>query len=141
MKLAPLICLLFAACAVGPNAVPTYKAPENRATAARHLNEALAFGGINASEVRATELHLNWNERLKLSATHSELLRRELDLLRVRDVSRPAKPGIDWELRVDAAGGVLTFRFKDAASAAKAESALLRLMQPLSPAEEVATFR
>ena len=137
MKLAPLICLLFAACAVGPNAVPNYKPPETRPTAARHLYEALATGASNVSEIRVDELKLNWHERLPLSKTYSELIERELDLLRVREVSRPTKPGEWWELRIDAPGGVVTFTFKDAVSAAKAESAITRLMRPLSDTEAV----
>jgi hypothetical protein len=132
MRYLPLICLLWlSACAVGPYAdTPQYSLPETRAVAARHLNEALAFGSRDLSEVAASELKLTWHERVQLTGKRWVLLERELEFSQVRAVQRPEKPGEWWELKVEATGGQLTFAFKGAPTAAKAEAALRRLMQP-----------
>lgn len=131
MRYLPLVVLLLSACAVGPYAdTPQYSLPETRAVAARHLNEALAFGSRDLSEVAASELKLTWHERRQLTGKRWVLLERELEFSQVRAVQRPEKPGEWWELKVEATGGQLTFEFKHAPTAAKAEAALRRLMQP-----------
>ena len=79
MKYLPLLVLLLSACAVGPYAdTPQYKLPESRAVAARHLNEALAFGSHGISEVAADELKLTWHERRQLTGKRWVMLEREL---------------------------------------------------------------
>lgn len=125
--------LLLAGCAVGPYAErPQYKPPETRAVAARHLNEALVFGGRGLSEVAANELYLTWNERRQLTDKRWLLLERRLEYRAILRIHRPRQPGEWWELHLDAAGGAVTFEFKDVESASKAEAALLRLAGALS---------
>ena len=131
MRYLPFVVLLLSACAVGPYAdTPQYKLPESRAVAARHLNEALAFGSREISEVAADELKLTWHERRQLTGKRWVMLERELEFASINAVQRPIQPGEWWELKVEAAGGQLTFEFKDAPTASKAEAALRRLMQP-----------
>lgn len=135
--LLPLLALLLSACAVGPYAsTPRYVLPETRTTAARQLNEALAFGSRNISEVAADELSLTWNERRALSDKRYVLLERELVFSAVRSVTPADRPGEWWEIRVDATGGQLTFEFDDGRTASKAEVALRRLMKPITDEEE-----
>ena len=125
-----LIAVLVTGCAIGPYAeTPRYKLPETRAIAARHLNEALAFGAHGLSEVAADELKLTWNERTQLTGKRYVLLERELQFDAVQSVYRPEERGEWWELKVDATGGQLTFEFKNGPTASKAEAALKRLMQ------------
>lgn len=129
--------ILLAGCAVGPYAAqPRYKLPETRVVAARHLNEALAFGGRGVSEVAADEVHLTWHEYRQLSDKRNVLVERELDFQAITFVGRPEKPGEWWRLEVTATGGVITFEFGDAESAARAEAALRRLRHPLNAEEQ-----
>lgn len=129
--------ILLAGCAVGPYADrPRYKLPATRAVAARHLNEALAFGGRGVSEVAADELKLNWHEYRTLSDKRNVLMKRELQFLEVQSVSRPTQPGEWWQIEVVATGGVVTFEFNDATSASKAEAAFRRLRSPLNEGEQ-----
>jgi len=135
LRYLPLL-LLLAGCAIGPYAdTPRYKAPDTRTTAARQLNEALAFAGIGLSEVAADEVRLTWHERPLLNDKRRILLERELSLQGIKDVSRPKRPGEWWEVRVEGAGGLVTFEFRSGPAAAKAETALQRLMQPVTRGE------
>lgn len=138
MKLLPLL-LLLAGCAVGPYAAtPEYKLPETRTAAARQLNDALATQGIGISEVAANEVLLTWNERRQLTDKRWVILEREMNMLQVRGVERPVKVGELYELRVDSAGGQVTFEFKNGRASAAAEAALWRLLQPVSDEESTA---
>jgi predicted small lipoprotein YifL len=129
-----LLVLILAACGSGPyHNPPRYSTPDSRTAAARQLNEALAFGGIGYSDVHADESALRWREQRQITDKQRLWVDRELDLTRLRAVDFPAKPGEHWQLRVTGAGGVLTFVFKEDRSAAKAESALRRLMQVDAP--------
>ena len=131
--------LTLTACAVGPYAdTPTYKLAETRTTAARQLNEALAFDAIGVSEVAADELKLTWHEYRNITAKRKQLIDRELDFRKIYSIGRPEQPGELWELNVYASGGTVTFNFKEGEDAAKAEAALRRLMQPLTEAEQKA---
>ena len=135
--LLPLFALLVSACAVGPYAsTPRYLPPKTRGIAARQLNEALAFGSRNISEVAADELRLTWIERRALTDKRYVNLERELVFTAIRSVTPAEQPGEWWELRVDAVGGQITFDFDDGQTASKAESALRRLSDELSDTEE-----
>ena len=128
---------LLAACAVGPYAdTPRYELPNTRTTAARQLNEALAFDALGISEVAADELKLTWHEFLNITPKRKQMVERELDFKGIYSVARPEQPGELWELKVYAAGGTITFNFKQGPQASKAESALRRLMQPLTDDEQ-----
>ncbi len=131
-----LLALLLCSCHAGRYAgTPQYALPESRATAARWLNDALAFEGRGVSEVSANELRLSWNEYRPITDTHRKFMQRELNLLRVNRVARPAKPGVYYELKVQADGGALTFAFDSGTAASKAEAAFRRLAQPLTTDE------
>jgi hypothetical protein len=134
----PLL-LLIAGCAVGRYAAtPEYKLPESRTTAARQLNDALATSGIGISEVAANEVLLTWHERVQLTDKRWIMLEREMNLLQVKDIARPKLVGELYELRVEAAGGLVTFEFKEGRASAAAEAALWRLSRPLNKDERTA---
>ena len=77
-----VLLLTLTACAVGPYAdTPTYKLAETRTTAARQLNEALAFDAIGVSEVAADELKLTWHEYRNITAKRKQLIDRERPLV------------------------------------------------------------
>lgn len=119
--------LLLAGCAVGPYAqTPVYKLPETKAIAARQLQEALNTAQ-GLSEIDTTTAMLTWHERKRLSDKRTVWLERELKFAAVLGVARPAKSGELYELRIDAAGGQVTFEFKEGTQAAKAEAALRKL--------------
>lgn len=122
-----LLFALLTACAGGPyHNPPRYALPESRTAAARQLNEALAFNGIDYGDVNADKVRLRYSEGRRL-AGGMKWLRRELVYSAIYGVDPSVTDGEHWAVRVDAAGGTLTLRFNDAAAAAKAESALLRL--------------
>jgi hypothetical protein len=127
MRAAILVLALLTACAGGPyHTPPRYAPPESRTAAARQLNEAMAFGGIGYSDVNADLQSLRWTEP-RTRERRTVWLQRELMFEHIRDVGAPQRDGERWEVRIDAAGGVLRLRFKDDREAAKAESALRRL--------------
>jgi hypothetical protein len=129
----PILALVLAGCAVGRYAdTPEYKLPETRTSAARQLNEALTESAIGLSEITADEVRLTWHERHRLTDKRQIMLVRELNLLRVLSVARPTKDGELYELRVEGAGGRVTFEFKEGRASAAAEAAIKRLMQPLT---------
>jgi hypothetical protein len=135
-QLAPLLLLLLAGCAVGRYAdLPEFKLPETRTVAARQLNEVLTGSAIGLSEVVADEVRLTWHERHQLTNKRWVLLDRELNLLQVRGVARPVKDGELYELRVEGAGGRITFEFRQGRASAAAEAAIRRLMKPLTSEE------
>ncbi|MBZ0137054.1 MAG: hypothetical protein K8I27_11845 [Planctomycetes bacterium] len=128
--------LLLAGCAIGPYADrPEYKLPSTRAVAARHLTEALAFGGRGVSEVAGDELKLTWHEYRTLTDKRNVLMERELQFLEITFVARPVQPGEWWQLEITATGGAITFEFESADAASKAEAAFRRLRQPLNEGE------
>jgi hypothetical protein len=130
MKWLPLL-MLVAACAGSPyHGAPHYAPPQSRAQAARHLTEALAFHGINASQVDCDDEHLRWLEVRGLTPTRAVTLNRELRLASVRPVDRPARGAGGWQLHVPAEGGDLTFVFTSSEAAAAAQGALNRLRKP-----------
>ena len=140
MKFLPLI-LLLAGCAVGPYADrPEYAVPSTRSVAARHLNEALAFGGRGVSEVAVDEVRMTWHERRQLSDKRWVMLERELHFQELLTVKRPVRPGEWWQLEVAASGGKLTFQFDDVENASKAEAAFRRLLPALSTTEKRRLF-
>lgn len=125
------------ACAVGPYAdTPTYTLPKTRTTAARQLNEALAFDAAGVSQVAADELKLTWHEYRSITAKQKLLIDRQLDFQKIYSIARPEKPAELWELNIYAAGGTITFSFREGPDASKAEAALRRLQQPLTEQEE-----
>lgn len=129
-QLCLVLALVLCGCGLNPRTTaPVFEAPESRAVAARHLNEALAQGGRGLSEVHASADKLNWHEMLRLGDKRQQLVARELDLRQVRGVYRPERDSIGWRLNVDATGGRVVFLFKDSVNAAKAETAFLRLMR------------
>lgn len=135
MLLAALV--LLAGCSGSPyHDAPRYAEPATRTAAARQLTQALAFGGFGYSEVRANEVTLRWQERRPLSEKRSVWLDRELDLLAVQRVGAAHKPGENWEVKVNAVGGAITFVFKNDQHAARAEMALRRLSRPMSADEK-----
>ncbi|MCC6463780.1 MAG: hypothetical protein IT463_00415 [Planctomycetes bacterium] len=130
-----------AGCANPRRTLPVYEVAESRADAARFLNEALAQGALGVSEITADEARLRWHQRVVHSATYSVLVPRELDLRAVLAPQRPEKRGERWELLLHAAGGDVRFTFRDDLAAARAEVALRRLAQPMTPAESEALAR
>ncbi len=137
LSLPLLAVLVLAGCSASPyHDAPRYAEPATRTAAARQLTQALAFGGRGYSEVRANEITLRWQERRPLSEKRSVWLDRELDLLAVQRVGAAHKPGENWEVKVNAVGGAITFVFKDDQQAARAETALRRLSRPMSPHEK-----
>jgi hypothetical protein len=126
-----LFALVLLGCSTSPyRGIPQYALPDTREKAARHLNEAVAFGGIGYSEVWADQEALRWQQRRDLTETYTIWVERELLFSAIRGVTRARRAGESFEVKVEATGGAVTFRFKDGPSAAKAESALLRLKQP-----------
>jgi hypothetical protein len=131
----PLLILL-SGCAVGRYAAtPEYKLPETRTIAARQLNDALTSAGIGVSEVVANEVLLTWHERHQLTDKRWVMLEREMILLQVKSVARPVRVGELYELRVEGAGGQVTFEFTSGRASAAAEAALWRLLRPLNTDE------
>jgi len=122
--------LLLPACGLNPRvSAPQYELAKTRATAARFLNEALGEGGTGISEINADETTLRWHENRQLTDQRRILVPRELVLQRVSHVNRPDHDSMGWRLSVDAAGGRVTFAFRDSRNAFKAESAFKRLMR------------
>jgi hypothetical protein len=131
MRLTPvllILCLL--GCSSSPyKGAPRYLMPETRVTAARHLNEAMAFEGVGYAEVWADEGAIRWQERRRRER-RVIWLERELRFDALRHVYRAGRRGEIWEVKVDATGGALTLRFRTGEAAGKAEAALRRLRQP-----------
>jgi hypothetical protein len=129
LALAALLGLL-AACSSSPyHNPPRYTLPKDFNAAARQLIGAVAFGGVGYQDVGGNELVLRWREQLSVTDKQRLWVDRELDLRTLQSISEPAKPGEHWQVRVATPGGVVTFIFKDARSAAQAASALMRLGQ------------
>ncbi|MBX3461511.1 MAG: hypothetical protein KF696_16320 [Planctomycetes bacterium] len=126
-----LACVLLAGCSSSPyRTAPRYAEPETRQLAARELVRAVAFGGVGTSEVHGNERVLQWHERRPLAGAPAALLARELDLTALRAVTKAARHGENWEVKVDAPGGAVTFVFKNGQSASAAEACFKRLMRP-----------
>lgn len=124
-----LLLMLLTGCGLSPyRSTPRYVPPETRSRAAVQLNAAMA-GADRLSEVWATELELNWHERVQLSAKRWVIVPRNLQYEAIRVVGRAHKAGEFYELVLYADGGDVKFRFRDGLKAAKAEAALIRLRQ------------
>lgn len=123
--------LLLAACSSSPyRTAPRYREPDTRELATRELVRALAFGGVGYSEVHGDPYRLKWHERRPLAGAPAGLLFRELNLTSLLGVDTAAIEGENWEVRVRARGGTVTFVFKDGYSASAAEACLRRLLKP-----------
>lgn len=121
---------LLPGCGLNPRvSTPDYELARTRATAARYLNESLSDGSTGISEINADEYTLRWHENRQLTDKRQILVSRELVLNRVTRVNRPDRDSMGWRLSVDAAGGRVTFTFRDSPNAFKAESAFRRLMR------------
>ncbi|MBE7491567.1 MAG: hypothetical protein HS108_07425 [Planctomycetes bacterium] len=129
--LLPVLLLLVCGCGLNPRTTaPVYQPAAARPDAARHLYEALARGGREISEVRCDGDTLSWREPRAAGPNRTLVIGRELELRQVSAVSRPARDSVGWLVHVDASGGRVTLLFRDSVSAARAESALLRLSRP-----------
>jgi hypothetical protein len=122
--------VLLTACSSSPyHDPPRYALPKDFSAAARQLIGAVAFGGVGYHDVGGNELAQRWREQLIVTDKQRLWVDRELDLRALQSIAEPAKPGEHWQVRVVTPGGVVTFIFKDARSAAQAASALMRLGQ------------
>jgi len=131
LKVLFALALLLAGCGMNPRVnAPVLTPPQSRQAAARALEDALILAGRGVSEVRVDQAALAWNERHRRADDSTVMYRRELDLRLVRQVSRPRKVEMGWQLELEAAGGRLFFAFKDDLSASRAEAAFIRLMEP-----------